>query len=175
MNNRQFLISISLGVLSSFIGVIMTNMSSEEEMINLGWNMFDYGIRIGTFLGIIMLLSNGTFIKTKYFKISQGVFSLVIIGALFKIMHWTIYANHIIVTGLVVIMILYILSFLEKTIKKRLDYLKLIWVIINYVFGILVFLKFLKREYLVLGTFIIWLIIIEFLIIGLKNRTILKK
>ncbi|CAL2107597.1 conserved membrane hypothetical protein [Tenacibaculum sp. 190524A02b] len=175
MNNRQFLISISLGVLSSFIGVIMTNMSSEEEMINLGWNMFDYGIRIGTFLGIIMLLSNGTFIKTKYFKISQGVFSLVIIGALFKIMHWTIYANHIIVTGLIVIMILYILSFLEKPIKKRIDYLKLIWVIINYVFGILVFLKFLKREYLVLGTFIIWLIIIEFLIIGLKNRTILKK
>ncbi|WP_299315995.1 hypothetical protein [uncultured Aquimarina sp.] len=175
MNNRLFLIIIGLGILSAFIGIIMTNLASEYEMIDLGWNLFDYGLRIGGFIGFFMLLSNGTFIKTKYFKIAQGIFAIVIIGVLLKIMHWTAYANHIIVVGLIGIATSYLLSFLKKPIKKRLDYLKLIWVITSYSCGILAFLHLIKREYAELGTYVLWLTIIDFAITGLKNGTIFKE
>ena len=175
MNNRLFLSIIGLVILTSFIGIILTNISSESETIELGWNMFDYGMRIGSFVGLIMLLSNGTFIKTKYFKIAQGIISFVIIGALLKIMHWTEYANLIIIVGLIGIAICYFLHFSKKPIKKRLDYLKLLWVIVSYTFAILGFLHLINRDYAEIGNYLLWLTIIDFAITGQKNGTIFKK
>lgn len=175
MNNRLFLTIIGLVILSSFTGIILTNISSESETVELGWNMFDYGMRIGSFVGVIMLLSNGTFIKTKYFKIAKGIISFVIIGALLKIMHWTEYANHIIILGLIGIVICYFLHFSEKPIKIRLDYLKLLWLIVSYTFAILGFLHLINKDYAEIGNYTLWLTIIDFAITGQKNGTIFKK
>ena len=175
MNNKSFLIIIGVSILLAFIGITLTNIASENEMIELGSKMFDYGIRIGSFVGLIMLLINGTFIKTKYFKITQGLIAFIIIGALLKIMHWTEYANHIIIFGLIGIAILYFLHFSKKPIKNRLDYLKLIWVFVSYTVAILGFLHLINRDYKELGNYILWLTIIDFAITGQKKGTIFKK
>ena len=137
--------------------------------------MFDYGMRIGSFVGLIMLLLNGTFIKTKYFKIAQGMIAIIIIGTLLKIMHWTRYANLIIVVGLIGIALSYFLHFAKKPIKKRLDYLKLLWIIISYTFAILILLRLISRDYAEFGNYLLWLTIIDFAITGQKNGTIFKK
>jgi hypothetical protein len=175
MNNQYFLTIIGFVILTSLIGITLTNISSESKTVELGWNMFDFGMRIGSFVGLIMLLINGTFIKTKYFKIVQGIISFVIIGALLKIMHWTDYANLIIIVGLIGIAICYFLHFSKKLIKKRLDYLKLLWVIVSYTFTILVFLHLINRDYAEIGNYLLWLIMIDFAITGQKNGTIFKK
>jgi len=175
MNNRYFLTIIGLLIMLSFIGIILTNISSESETVELGWNMFEYGSRIGGFVGLIMLLSKGTFIKTKYYKIAQGIISFVIIGALLKIMHWTEYANLIVITGLIGIAMCYFLHFSKKPIKKRLDYLKLLWVFVSYSFAILGFLHIINRDYAEIGNYLLWLTIIDFAITGQKNGTIFKK
>ena len=175
INNRYFLIIIGLVIIISFIGIILTNTASESETIGLGWNMFDYGIRIGSFVGLIMLLLNGTFIKTKYFKIAQGIVVVIIIGVLLKIMHWTIYVNLVIVMGLIGIVLSYFLHFAKKPFKIRLDYLKLLWIIVSHAFAILILLRLIRRDYAEFGNYLLWLTIIDFAITGQKNGTIFKK
>lgn len=175
MRNKLFLILIGIGVLTAFIGIITTNVSNEYETMDLGWNIFDYGLWISGILGFLLLISNGTFIKTKYFKITQGLIPFIIIGALLKILHWTSYDDYIIILGLIGIMIVYFFSFTKKPIKKRLDYLKLIWVIVSYTLGILSFLHLIKRDLTELGNYILWLAVIDFAVSGLKNGTIFRE
>ncbi len=174
MTNRAFLIIIGLAILVAFIGMIMTNIASDYATISLAWDMFDYGLRIGGFTGFIMLLINGTFIKTKYFRIAQGLFAFVVIGALLKILHWTSYSDLIIIVGVIGIALVYFFSFYKKPIKKRLDYLKLVWVLANYTFAILVFQHLIRREYTEVGNYLLWLVIIDFAVTGLKNKTLFR-
>lgn len=132
--------------------------------------MFVNGLRIGGVIGFSLLLSNGTFIKTKYFKIALVIFAIVIIGVLLKILHWIPYANYIITLGISGVVITYFLSFLKKQTKKQLDYLKLIWVIVGFTISILGFSHFLKGEYEGLGIYILWVLIIDFVVTELISR-----
>ncbi|GHC65741.1 GldL-related protein [Ulvibacter litoralis] len=175
MRNKLLLILIGLGILTVFIGIIVANITTDYETMDLGWILFDYGLWISGILGFILLVSNGTFIRTKYFKITQGIIAFIIIGALLKILHWTSYANLIIICGLIGIMIVYFLSFTKKPIKSRLDYLKLLWVLVSYTLGILSFLHLIRRDLTELSNYILWLAIFDFAVSGLKNGTIFRK
>ena len=175
MRNKLLLILIGLGILTAFIGIVIANVTTDFQTAELGFSLFDFGLWISGILGFILLIVNGTFIKTKYFKIAQGVIAVIIIGALLKILHWTSYANLIIIGGLIGIIILYFLSFLKKPIKKRLDYIKLIWVIVSYTLGILSFLHLIKRDLTEISNYILWLAVIDFAVSGLKNGTIFRE
>jgi len=174
MSNRAYLTITGISILVAFIGILLFNFSDELNTVERGWSMFDYGLRIGAFSGLVLMITNGTFIKTRYFKIAQGCIAIIIIGALLKILHWTTYANLIFVVGLLGIMTSYILSFIKKPIKKRLDYLKLLWVIVSYISGILVFLHIVSRDYSEIGTYIFWLVLIDFCYANLRNGKLLK-
>ena len=100
MNNKLFIALISLLVLIGLIGFSISLFSTEFDIVNLGQTMFHFGFMIGAILGGIMLLVNGTFVKTKYFRFTKGFFSIVIIGALIRIMHWSSNANILIALGL---------------------------------------------------------------------------
>jgi len=171
MKNKILLTTIGLGLLSALIGIIIVNLTSDYQIMDLGWNMFDYGIWVGLVSGFILLLINGTFIKTRFFKISQGFFALILIGAVLKILHWTTYSNLIMIIGIIGIIISYLLSFLKKPIKKRLDYIKLSWVIVGYTLSILSLMRIIRLELTELSNYILWLAIIEFSIIELKNKS----
>ncbi len=98
--------------------------------------------------------------------------SIVIICASFKILHWKFQGldiNLLITAGLLGIVITYFISFLNKPIKKRLDFLKLAWVLARYTFGILIFLHIIKRDYQIITSIIIWLVILDYLIIEKKK------
>ena len=171
----MLLILIGIGILTAFIGILTANITSDYETMDFGWSLFDYGLWISGILGFVLLVLNGTFIKTKYFKITQGLIALIIIGALLKILHWTSFADYIIIGGLIGIMIAYTLSFTKKPIKKRLDYLKLIWVIASYTLGILSFLHLISRDLIEVSNYILWLAVIDFAVSRLKNGTIFRK
>ena len=162
MNKRYFLIFIGSLVLISFFGIILANISAEIETVELGWNIFDYGRIIAEIFSLIFLLLNGTFIKTKYFKWTKGIISIIIIGALLKIMHWTKYGNHIIIVGLIGIAFCYFLHFSKKPIKKRLDYLKILWVLVSYSLKILTSLDLINSYFTLIGSVILLLTVIEF-------------
>ncbi|WP_299106993.1 hypothetical protein [uncultured Tenacibaculum sp.] len=174
MNNKLFIVLISLLVLTGLIGFSITLFSKELDIVNLGQTMFHFGFMIGAILGGIMLLVNGTFVKTKYFRFAKGFFSIVIIGALIRIMHWSSYANILISLGLIGIMTSYFVSFLKKPIKKRLDYLKLTWVIVSYTLVILSLLHLIKKEYTNFGSYLLWLTILDFIVVQVKSKPLLN-
>lgn len=78
--------------------------------------------------GAVFLLYNGTFIKTRYFNYAKGMFALVLLGMLFHIQHYP-YNRELFAIGWLGILFIYGLSFINKPIKKLLDFLKLFWVL----------------------------------------------
>ena len=120
------------------------------------------GLWVGEVFGFLMLLMNGTFIKTKYFKRVRIAIALIFIGAIFRIMHYS-YSNPVLIAGFIMVILLYFLSFLKKPVKKRLDYYKLAWVIIGYSSSVLIYLHIISDEVKILSTAIMWLAIIDYL------------
>lgn len=78
--------------------------------------------------GAVFLLYKGTFIKTRFFNYAKGFFALVLLGALFHIQHWA-FNRELYAVGWLGIMFAYGLSFINKPVKKPLDFVKLLWVL----------------------------------------------
>ena len=85
---------------------------------------------------------------------------ILILGALFKVIHWP-YSQLLMGVGGVLIMVLYTIRFLYKKQKLRLDYVKLVLIllwIISYVFKAFHFISFpYIFDIIVLVLFIWWL------------------
>lgn len=124
--------------------------------------MENFCLNVAYVAGWVLMLSNGSFIKTKYFKITQGLMSIIIVGALLKIMYWTKYADYLIVFGLAGILIAYSISFYKKPIKKRLDYLKITWVILLISCTILILLNVLSMDYRLVADIVFWILLLDF-------------
>lgn len=167
--NYNYVSIIIIGLVIALIGFTVSKLtySPDAEF----WTQI--GLTISEFTGFIMLIRNGTFIRTKYFRIFRGFFAIIIIGALFKIMHWK-YTNIIMIVGFVLAVITYVLSFLNKPIKKRLDYLKLLWVVIAYTGGTLRFLHIINSDYQILSSAIMWLAIIDYMKIENEKRRLFE-
>lgn len=168
-NNLPYLVIIVIGLLTALISFFAFNLTSNLEAED--WTYV--GLWASELAGFFMLLINGTLIKTKHFRLLKGSIALIIIGALFKILHWE-YHKTLIVIGFLSIVLIYFLSFLNKPIKKRLNYLKLAWVIIAYTGGILTFLHIIGPEYHILQSAIMWLAIIDYLKIEKENRRLFE-
>ena len=168
--NLVYLIIIGIGLIIALGGFVVSKFT---ENIESGESWIYIGLTLSEMTGFFMLILNGTFIKTKYFRIFKGVIAIIIIGALFKILHYK-YNQIIMIIGFVGIILTYFFSFLNKPIKKRLDLLKLFWVIVAYTNGILTYLHIVGDEYQILSSAIMWLAIIDYLKIESEKRTLLE-
>src|SRR5688500_708020 len=74
-------------------------------------------------VGIIMMLVNGTFIRSRLYKIAQFIVGLVVVGFLFKILHWQ-GADELLFYPFIILFCLYGVHFINKKPKRRLDVLK---------------------------------------------------
>lgn len=157
-NNLPYLILIGIGLLIAFGGFLMSNFSDNPEAES--W--ISIGLWLSELIGFFMLFLNGTFIKTKYFRIVKGFISILFVGVIFKIMHYG-YSDYLLIGGFVGIILTYLFSFLKKPIKKRLDYFKLAWVITAYSYNILSYLHYIGEEYKILSSALMWLMIIDYM------------
>ena len=103
----------------------------------LGIRQFGYytqlAIGLGRLGGIILLLQQGTLIKTRpFFQLILFFLGIATVGALFTIQGWP-YNNIILVTGLLGVPTIYTIRFIKKQDKERLDFLKILWVSIFYI------------------------------------------
>jgi len=78
-------------------------------------------------LGILIMLWYGTFIKTRLFSYAQFAIGLMILGLLFKILHYP-GGDELIAIASLALLTTYFIHFLRKTSKTRLDYLKMLTV-----------------------------------------------
>lgn len=137
----------------------------------------DFLLTIGLWLievaGMFLLLRNGTFLKTRYSRIAMGLTALMIIGALFKIMHWS-FQNILLLIGCIGIVFSYLLYFVQKPIKKRLDYLKLAWVVIKYVGALFAINHIITTEYQILTLVLMILALMDYMLPKIKNKTLFE-
>ena len=172
-NNFYYIIIIIIGLVITLFALISTFVTDNPEAENWLYR----GLKIVEIAGFFMLVMNGTFIKTKYFRILKGIIAIILIGALVKILHWEFHGingNLILTIAFLGIMTTYFFSFLNKPLKKRLDFLKLVWVLTRYSIGILIFLHILGREYDIIPSIIIWLAILDYCIGEYKNKRLFE-
>ncbi len=169
-NNFYYVVIIIIGLViagTSFISTLTTDNTNAEVWLHRG-------VIVAGIAGVFMLLMNGTFIRTRYFNMLKGVFAILVLGALVKMMHWG-YDNILMTIGFAGIVVVYFLSFQKKPVKKRLDYLKLAFVIVTYVISILDYLHFIGDEYNYLSKSLLWLAVLDYLLIEKKAGRLFYK
>lgn len=167
--NKTYLFFLFLGIVVAFGSFILSFFTSfySEDWIN-------FGLNISNLSGLLLLLMNGTFIKTKYYNYSFLFVSMLLIGSLFKVNHWPL-SNLLITSAYIGIVILYSISFFKKPIKKRLDILKLIWVLIEFCSNLLIFFHMISNEYSTIPMILLFFIVFEFLRIEKQNGKLFRQ
>jgi hypothetical protein len=132
---------------------------------------------IAQVLGLIMMLVNGTFTDTLYFKISLFALIIIFLGAALKILHYA-GADQTIVISFPMIPILYLIHFVSKKEKGHLDILKLLTVFAFFITPLLLFLHLVSRDYAssirIFNQAIFGLTFADFLAMGLTRRTLFR-
>ena len=169
LNNRTFIVLIILGVLMSLTGLFLynfTTVSNSDFMLSIGLWLIEIP-------GMFLLLYNGTFLRTRYSRIAIGLTAVMIMGVLFRIMHWS-FQNILLFIGCVGIVFSYVLHFVQKPIKKRLDYLKLTWVFIKYIGGLFAINHIITEAYYRLTLVIMILAVMDYILPRIKDKTLFK-
>jgi hypothetical protein len=170
MANKINILLLVISFIASIIGLSMILTIPEND---LGYSIFEYGIGFTQFLGMILVLLNGTIIGTIYFKIIEFLTVSIFAGAAFKIMHWP-GSSIILLVSLFGVVITYLIRFINKKEKGHLDILKLLWVLSAYIGGAMLFQHWVPTEFLYITQGLLCLTIIDYIIIGIKSKTLLE-
>ncbi len=82
---------------------------------------------------VVLLVENGTLIRSKLIYLMAISITCVVVGTVFKIQHWEL-ANETLLAGLCLSLCTYLLHFFRKSNRVMLDYLKLVWVLLYIAF-----------------------------------------
>jgi hypothetical protein len=168
MTRRSSLIIVLASLLIAVIGLYL---QMTGPISNYGGAIQQYGVGFAKLAAFISLLYYGTFVNTIYFKFATACAVFLAIGAMFKISHWP-FANGILIASCLGIATLYGIYFIRKTTKKRLDILKLIWVLTTNIGACFLLLHFIPREFRYISDLIFWLVFIDFSISNFRNKTL---
>lgn len=91
MNSKTLVAIIYAAIFSTIVGLISQLLESDRFEIFL-----TVGVSVFFLAGIYLISKYSEFIKTREYKLSGLGISLVIIGAMFKIMHWPMSVTFII-------------------------------------------------------------------------------
>jgi hypothetical protein len=132
-------------------------------------------ISIAGNLAILMMLINGTFRRSKYFRYVYGVVGFLIVAVIFKILHLP-FADQLMSLPFLLILILYLLHFFSKPVKDHLDYLKLITVFFLSLTSALYALNFLSDEVTtkleMISRWVLFLTFIDFVVMGIRRKSL---
>jgi hypothetical protein len=127
-------------ILFAFLGVILGFiLYSVKSIREIGYPMIIISLLIGQVTGLFLFLLDSEIHRTKYFKFLVFGFIIFLIGSIFKVQHWS-KSTLLISFGLIIVLVTYLLRFINKKNKKFLDYIKIIWmatVFVGFLFKII--------------------------------------
>lgn len=121
MNNKILIVIIGLSLASVIIGALGELFLGTESSL-----IIDYGFAFFIFMGTYLLVKNGEFIKTKESRLTRLSISIIIVGVLFKIMHWPM-SGPILAVGFLSILIFYLIYIIRKGKRNLVVWIKLIF------------------------------------------------
>jgi hypothetical protein len=129
-------------------------------------------------IGILMILINGTFISTRYFKIALFFVMTIVLGMVMKIMHLP-GATEVLASSYILVWVTYFVHFIRKKGKTLLDILKVFMLFVFVIGPPLAFLNFLSletREYVLLINHIIFgITFLYFIKTGYSGKALFSK
>jgi hypothetical protein len=129
-------------------------------------------------LVIIIMLANGSFYETIFFKITKLAVAILFLGAIFKIMHIE-GADLLIVSTSVLIPFIYLVYFLKKARREFIGYAKVAAVFLRFIPSALLILHLFDREYcldlILVSDILVAVIFINFTIRGLGDKSLLAQ
>ena len=137
-----------------------------------GW-LLDLGLLTSGLLGLAMLIRNGTLTKTIYFRYIMFCFAIIIVGALFKIMHWPGGAICLMV-GFIGIAVIYTIRFIKKPTKNQLDIMKWVYVVTAYITALCLAMQWVPRQMSILPNLIMLATIIHFASNCMKDKALME-
>ena len=155
--------TIILVVLNGFLeldsAIINTCLTIASFVVNAFW--------------IIFLVNDSKYSKTIFGRLTYIFLSIIIVGFLFKLQHWT-FAGTTLMIGYVGIMITYAIRFLTKKQKHLLDILKLLWVETTAVISLLIMMHKINREYSIINAVLFIAIICVFTLDYNKRMNVIR-
>ena len=129
-------------------------------------------------LGVIMMLVNGTFMNSRYFQLAKALVCVIVLGALFKILHYA-GADQLLLYPFPVLWVLYVVHFISKKPKTILDVLKVIMLLALLLPWPLVALHMISYEtkifLLIISETLFWVTFIYFIVFGYNLKIFFKK
>ncbi|MEO6901460.1 MAG: hypothetical protein ABI315_00080 [Bacteroidia bacterium] len=165
MKNKLFLLTL-LGLLILLTGVVLTaikpSLSSTASILMIT------GMLACKFFGLLMLVLDSNIRKTIYFKLMLLSMAIVLIGEVFFI-NQLVGSFLLLIAGAFSAIIVYSIRFYYKIEKKRLDILKLLWVLTTYIAMSLTVLNYLPKEAGYVSELIFWVMIFDYVISSKKT------
>ncbi len=135
------------------------------------YQLCSWGPQAAEWSGLALLLRNGTLITTPYFRLVLLFVSLILVGVLFKIEHWA-GADLLLISGLAGEAVAYTSWFYSKKAKKRLDILKLLWVLTAIGCTVAVYLHWVPKDIALVPHAVLWLAILDFVYTNFLARPV---
>lgn len=112
-------------------------------------NIFELGMACSQIAGLLLIITNGKFIKNKKLLLTFAIFAFILAAGYLLQKVAMLMGIFLQLLGMLLILILYAKSFFDKTAKKALDYLKLMWlstkvissILFVSIFGAAIFVK----------------------------------
>jgi hypothetical protein len=149
----------------TLLGLALTYFTPYSD---IGSQFYMVTLTMGQLIAIFILLKNGSLIKSKYWGWMKAFIGLHLIGIVFKILHWG-FADLIHLISLILIGITYTLHFIGKDKKHPLDVLKVAWVLVATIGGLLLHLLSRNLSTYPIEHVLFWLAFANFLF--LKNQS----
>lgn len=168
--NKFLLLAVGILMLLALIGWKTTlNENLTASAIKYVW--------VAEAIALIMMLVNGTFVSSVWFKIAAFFLCLTALGILFRIMHYP-GGDELSTLPLLAVFILYLVHFSKKAAKRRVDYLKVLMLLGALVLAPIVFLHLvpvLERDsFFLVSHVLLWSTFLDFLYTG-KQEGLLTK
>jgi hypothetical protein len=126
MNNKILITIIYLTFASIAIGLIglLTGNARFDILIETGAGLF-------LLTGVYLLIKNGDYLKTREFRLNGIGIAIIIIGAMFKIMHWP-WVGIVLGIGYLSIIAFYLIYLIKKEKTNWMNWLKLSFITVLF-------------------------------------------
>jgi hypothetical protein len=166
MTTRLFTIGIAFSLLAIVAGNWLLDTPATSETGN---KLLTYGAEGARLLAWGMLISGGTILGTRYFRLIMLLSGLLLVGVLFRIQHLP-GANNLLWISFIGIALTYAVRFLRKAHKGQFDMLKLLLVFASCGSALLLIMRLAPLEVRYLPPCLLGLTVLDFLYLESRKR-----
>jgi hypothetical protein len=156
MSNKAILLCIVILLGVTTAGYVYVFLSEPDETIV---GIVNSAFSIATLMALYLIVTTGTMAKTAYWRFIMGGVAVLMLGAVFKVLHLTGAA----------IGVTYLVRFIRKETKGHLDILKLAWVIAFCLTKVSRLLHLIPEDYHFIADLLFWAVMVDFAYLELKK------